>query len=60
MVPGETPVFQMLDERGLDVGYLYGSSVLCHPLYHIDSWDKPGLGLSPNFFKSLFIIFQIN
>lgn len=29
VVPGETPVFPMLEERGLNLGYLYG---VCYPL----------------------------
>lgn len=37
MVLGETQVSPLLEERGLNLGHLYGD---CYPLDHTDSWDK--------------------
>lgn len=37
MVLGETQVSPLLEERGLNLGHLYGN---CYPLDHTDSGDK--------------------
>lgn len=41
MVPSETEVFPMLDERGFNLGYLYEGCYPLPSLDHIDSRGKP-------------------